>query len=364
MFKFSQLSLLTLVSLGTIITYPMSSAYAVTITSTNQTPFLLNGGSELSGITYVSDDLFYAVGDSANAFFPLNIAVDTNSGMITSAQVGNAIDITGVDHEGISYNSLNNSVFVVSEGDSIIREHSVENGTELNTIATPAVYQNIRPNLGLESLTGLRDGTSLWTANEEALTIDGDRGTIVGNRTLVRLQEFDETFNPMGQWAYEVESPTPPFIQSNGVSDLLLLPNGELLVLEREASMGVFGFQHRLFSVNFEGATDISALTGGLAGENFISVNKELLWQDTFMISNFEGLTLGPQLTNGDYSLLLVSDNGSGLSNSLLSLRISGLEESVSVPESSSILPFLALILGFFPKLPHRLFDICFKAYS
>jgi hypothetical protein len=49
-----------------------------------------------------------------------------------------------------------------------------------------------------------------------------------------------------------------------------------------------------------------------------------LLWEGNFANLNFEGITLGPPLDNGDYSLILVSDNGGGLGQSLYALRITG----------------------------------------
>lgn len=346
----SNISLLIITSLGITIPNSISSVLALSITDTGQNPITIEGGEQLSGITYVTDNLFYTVSDSVNAFFPTDIDVDLTSGQINFGVVGESISISGSDHEGIAYNPNNNSVFISLESDSSIREYAISDGTELSTVNVPEVFQNIRDNLGLESLTRQENSLSLWTANEEALTIDGERGTVNGNQTLVRLQRFDSTFNPESQWAYPVDIPDPSLTIANGVSDLLVLPNGQLLVLEREASQGIPGFQNRIYAVDFAGATDISGLTLGLSGETFTPVSKNLLWTDNFLLNNFEGLTLGPQLDNGDYSLILISDDGSGFNNSLLGLTISGVDDSHRIPEPTSIIASVGVAMTLLGK--------------
>ena len=47
------------------------------------------------------------------------------------------------------------------------------------------------------------------------------------------------------------------------------------------------------------------------------TVAKELLWSGRFVANNFEGLALGPQLESGETTILLISDNGSGQSQSV-----------------------------------------------
>lgn len=68
-------------------------------------------------------------------------------------------------------------------------------------------------------------------------------------------------------------------------------------------------------------------------------MSKTLLWQGDFALTNFEGMTLGPELDKGAYSLLLISDNGSGAGGQrqdLYSLTLQG------VPEPSTILLYVA----------------------
>jgi hypothetical protein len=116
--------------------------------------------------------------------------------------------------------------------------------------------------------------------------------------------------------------------ERSGVSDLLALPDGRLLVLERELG-GTFipDFRNRIYLVDFTGATDTSAISS-LNSATFTGLTKTLLWEGNFANDNFEGITLGPQLANGDYSIILVSDDGGGTNaQSLYALRISGVPE-------------------------------------
>jgi len=127
-------------------------------------------------------------------------------------------------------------------------------------------------------------------------------------------------------------------VERSGVADVLVLPNGKLLVLERE--LGQVGmlpqFRSRIYEVDFTGATDVSALAG-LQGQVYTPVGKALLWESYFLLDNFEGMTLGPELSSGDHSLLLISDNGSGLNQSLHALTLSG-----PVPEPGALLLLVA----------------------
>ena len=49
--------------------------------------------------------------------------------------------------------------------------------------------KKINGNYGFESLTISGDGLTLWTANEEALTVDGDRSSY-SDGTIVRLVKY------------------------------------------------------------------------------------------------------------------------------------------------------------------------------
>jgi len=299
-------------------------ARSADITDPAQGPVVLDpgttGASELSGIVHASGERFYAVSDAGGRLFPVDVSIDPQSGFVTAASVAPALTLAGgVDLEGVT-SGAGDSVWVSDETGSAIRRHGLAGGALLDSLGVPAIYQQIRSNLGLESLAGV-DGV-LWTANEEALSVDGDIASATSGTT-VRLQRFDAAGAPAGQWAYVTDPyPGAPILNrsASGVVDLLALPGGELLVLER--SLSNQGLRARIYQVDFAGASDTAALAG-LAGASFAPVGKRMLWERSAGFDqNYEGLALGPPLDAGDWSLLLVDDGGGSGIMHLYPLRL------------------------------------------
>ncbi len=294
----------------------------MTIGRSGQSPFTMSSGrtgaAELSGITYAGDTTYYAVGDNgAKSIWQLYTSLNTSTGRIRSSLVTGAIDAPelGSDSEGIALRTGHGSVFVSDEITSSISEFSLSSGAKIGSVEVPPIYRpaNVQNNMGLESLT-YRDG-ELWTANEESLRPDGSLSTTAAG-SWVRLQQFTgENLTAAGQFGYLTDSISEmsPFVEveRSGLVDLLVLPSGQLLALERELGGFLPRFRSRIYLVGLSGATDVSALPS-LAGGGFTPVAKTLLWQDMSGLHNFEGLTLGPALGDGSYGLLLVSDDGNG----------------------------------------------------
>jgi len=329
---------------------------ALAIVDPGQGPVALVDGAgisprELSGVTWVpGTSEFLAVSDDQPRIYRLSVGIDPVTGTITNATTVSSLALTQSngtpfpatrDLEGIALGAGGASVFVSDEAGPRIRQHDLATGRALSeagpaTAPALAVFANQRTNLGWESLTRAPDTGLLWTANEEALSVDGPSGG--GNAsTRVRLQQLASDLTPTSQWAYRVSGGVVPgtVVNTNGgVSDLVALPGGQLLVLERSAGLISFpdiDLRNRIYLVDFSGASDVTAvasLTGG--GVNFVS--KTLLWEGLFPDDNFEGIALGPTLANGDRNLLLVSDDGGGLNQSLYALRL------VGVPEPASLL--------------------------
>lgn len=285
----------------------------------------VTGAAELSGIAWVGGEQYYVVGDNDAILYPLTIALSPTAGTIASATLGSGLTLSaGSDLEGLAYSPEHGSVLTSDETGATIREHSVIDGSLLATAAVPPIFSSYRANLSLESLSREEGGAALWTANEEALSVDGPVSSFTTG-TWVRLQKFDSDLQPNGQWAYQTDpingdlgSPGRDTEQS-GVSDLVALPNGGLLVLER--ALGASFLRHRIYEVDFDGATDTSALSA-LDGAPFTPVTKHLLWTQSSVLTNYEGIALGPQLANGVRSLILVSDDGGGLPQQLQALLL------------------------------------------
>ncbi len=318
---------------------------------------------ELSGIVWIGGEEYLAVGDDHACIHRLTIRIDGETGRVLGVQFGTPVrlldqdgapipdTLMGADREGITVSSGDSSVWISNEhtgrdgGRSSIAKHRLRDGRmtrliEATSGAMLGVFARQRPNAGLEALTRSADGKEIWTANEAPLTIDGDLAT-ASTGGVVRLQKFDGEMRPVAQYPYRVdpyiaEITSPPFLTAlkevSGLSELLGLPGGRLLALERSFAgdtTGTANLRIRIYDVELAGATDVSRgkLVEGLAGRAYTPAKKRLLWGDNFGLtnSNFEGMTLGPTLANGERLLLLIADNNGGAAQALLTLRLSGL---------------------------------------
>lgn len=332
-----------------------------TTTDQNSQSFAFAG---LSGLTWAGGSTYWAVMDNSDKLVKLNVTFNANASINAVSVVGGLTLPETRDNEGIAFtNAARGSVWVSDETSPGmgLREYSLSNGALLQTVAVPSVYQQARGNFGLESLSaGKTAAGGVWTANEEALTVDGSLSTTTQG-SVVRLQQMNGSGTGLvagPQYAYVTapihRSITPDASSRSGLSDLVALPDGRLLALERSFAyaggldLGV-SYQNRLYLVDTSAATDISALTAGLTGETYTASSKELLWSKTSglfeanRIGNLEGLTLGPQLANGNHVLLGIVDwPGSGSSDSISANRLVAFELVGTIPEPTS-----ALLLGF-----------------
>ena len=258
------------------------------------------------------------------------------------------LDFESIATAGPPELGLQQVVFLGEEKTPGLHRYDLTTGKRLSTAEVPKVFtQRYRPpangrgavrktvypvrgNRGFESLTRHPYSGTLWLANEEALHCDGPASTSEAGTTvrLVRLETAGDTAIPVAQYAYAVDPihsrKTPRAL--SGLVELVMLPDGHMLALERSAVESLNPFQHRLYEVDMTGATDISQMDDGLIGQTFTPVGKRLLWKTDWLTSpgNLEGLCLGPKLANGNRVLVGVVDNGDPLSgNVVLSFELS-----------------------------------------
>ena len=123
--------------------------------------------------------------------------------------------------------------------------------------------------------------------------------------------------NPDASFAYITE-PLPAGanpvgkLTTNGLVDLLAIDENRLLSLERGFSLET-GTVVKLFEISLEKGDRIEALASlkSRLGEVSPAKKRLLLDLETLKIplDNIEGLTFGPELTDGSKGLILVSDN-------------------------------------------------------
>ncbi|TWT90481.1 hypothetical protein Mal64_08710 [Pseudobythopirellula maris] len=282
--------------------------------------------AEMSGVTYLGVEgnllRFAAVQDSGGRVVNFDVSA-TAGGTINAATAVSSVTLANsLDFEGVA--ALGDGLALFSEETTPgVRAYDLSSGAAAGVVDMPAVYSHRRSNKGLESLALSRDGHTLWTGNEEALTIDGPLASGSAGTT-VRLQRFaggGVDWAAAEQYAYQVEpihaigfGATP----RRGLSDLMALPDGSLLTLERSfAGLASPVYVSGMFLVDFEGATDISdaVYDSGLTGEIYTPVGKTSLYSKPAGSSvgqNLEGITLGPRLANGSWLVMGVVDDSGG----------------------------------------------------
>ena len=261
---------------------------------------------QLSGISRISDDRYLCVEDVGGMLYEATVAF-TNGGKAVSFSATRSLKLEGRrDLEGCAYDPLTGWAWAVDEDDASVRAFDLGTGKQVALAPVPEVFRKAIYNSSLESLTISSDGLKMYTANEDTLVCDGKPA----NREqggLVRIQEFTRPdgkspWTASRQFRYRTDPVGgDPYkgIAISGVADLCSVGNGELIVLEREMSQkNPFfpTFRGRLYSVSTEGG-----------GEELV---KRRLWDANTVFANYEGVCLGPTLTDGRMTLLLISDGG------------------------------------------------------
>ncbi|MBT3584198.1 MAG: esterase-like activity of phytase family protein [Halobacteriovoraceae bacterium] len=184
----------------------------------------------------------------------------------------------------------------------------------------------VRNNLGLESLSSTPNGGFLFFANEAPLKQDDRLSTTEygGDVRLVRYKASGSSFQPDGEFVYQVEPIPVPDLKkklrgSIGLTDLLALDENRLISIERAWVRKLKKQTIRLYSVEIERQTSNVKNEDFLHGKFYKRVKKKLLADlDSILplmpkkwrkLDNIEGICLGPRLKNGNYTLILVSDN-------------------------------------------------------
>jgi hypothetical protein len=315
----------------------------------------------LSGIVYDRQrDRFYAISDDRSErnparFYTLKLNLKPSAtlpdSLIQSVEVEKVTflqDANGepfakgtLDPEGIAL-TPRHSVFISSEGvtrdgiNPFVNEFDLETGKQRSTVPIPKRFlpktdgaTGIRDNLGFESLTlsavGFSSGQQLepfrlFTATESAIAQDLPPNfppdTLPPVSAPVRFLHYligEEASAPMliSEHIYMLDEP-PADTKNNGLTEMLVLDQGgHFLSLER--SFGAAGFGAKLFQMATGGANDTStfdAFQGNIGGVTPIYKERLLnLAELGIPLDNLEGMTLGPQLSDGTRSLLLVSDD-------------------------------------------------------
>ena len=293
------------------------------------------GSLSMGGIAWISNNVYWAVTDWHPVVWELELPVDPASGKPQACRLRKLFSPGGaLDVEGLVRDPLDGSIWLADERAGRIRRYDSVTGRGAEVIKLPPPMQDFYRDSGFESLTISSDGLTLWTCMEEALVPDGLRATRTQG-TDVRLVRFvrksaKDAWTVSGQWVYRTDTIAggPWFNRKKldlsrcGISELCLLEDGTLLVLEREFSKVLIPrFRCRLYETDFSSATDVQGLSSISNAPSLKKVEKKMLFETTGL-SMYEGLCLGPKLSDGARLLVMVSDGEKKAFRSVMTLRL------------------------------------------
>lgn len=248
-----------------------------------------------SGIAWLGGNRYAVVNDKAkeDGFHIFEIDVDSVSGEIISAHNTGfySSGFPNRDNEGIAYNRAANTILISGETDNRILEYSLNGMRTLREATMPDYYKQLPHNLGLEALSFNDHTQTLWTCNES--------NSIV-------IQSFDSLYRPLQSYDYRLDPPeadkTKALHYAHGVGTICALDDGSLLLLERElytpkSKLGAF-VKCKLYHFVPDSASKQKLAEWrtslSLFGRNF---------------ANYEGMCLGPTLSDGSRVIILVADS-------------------------------------------------------
>jgi hypothetical protein len=307
-------------------------------------------GTTVGGLSAIDHDpdtgLWVALSDDRSElqparFYTLRLAVREGALDVEIASVVTLRDAAGapfpkratrgevVDPEAMRLLPAGRGVLWTSEGDERVnqqpglREARLD-GSHVRDFTTPAMLQfPIRPGTGpranntFEGLALTPDARIAWVAMEAALQQDGPVPGVGRPGGPCRFTAFDvASGRAVRQIAYPPDAvpQRPAFpggFTDNGVSEILMIDNHRMLVLERGFSLGV-GTSMRLYEIDTREASDTLALARLRPGE-FRASAKRLVADFAHLglsrLDNTEGMCWGPRLPNGHRTLVVVSDD-------------------------------------------------------
>jgi hypothetical protein len=284
-----------------------------------------------SGVLYLlSDD---GGSQSRPRFYTARLAITADKlGDIELTGVTFLQGLTSPDPEAIRWHAPSQSVLWTSEGNALLAappslQQTRLDGTLARTFELPAMFgfgllNGARINKTFEGLAITPDGKTAWLAMEAALRQDGPEPTVAAPGGPCRFTQIDiATGKAVMQIAYVPDAipraPSPPSVDAdNGVVEVLMLDAHRMLVLERAYMAGLGDRERnsmRLYAIDTRQSSDtlnVAALKPG----NHTSAPKTLVadfasFPALTRLDNTEGMGWGPNLPNGNRTLLFVSDD-------------------------------------------------------
>lgn len=275
------------------------------------------GAGEYSGISYIGGTQYAVVHDKLNGggivLYDITINNDGSVGTVSkSVPSGTSSSaVTNMDNEGVAYvPGTPGTLFVSAEADQSIREYDLTGVPTGRSLVVPEDLGvgKITSNKGFEALTYNATTGLFWTVTESELTKDA------ATPGLLRLQSFGTNLKAAERYLYQMDSPTQSSASASsyvfGVPALAALDDGRIIVLEREVYVGSGSEVFNSFT-----KTNLYVVKPSSDGSGIL--RKSLLMSFTTgpsSFANYEGMCVGPTLSDGSKTLVLIPDSQSGSS--------------------------------------------------
>ena len=319
-----------------------------------------------SGIAHLHDDIYAVVSDKSDSalYFNFRIQVNPKTGELEQVENLGFTERTdgtlndgkpwqgqekGFDHEAIVKVS-DSTLVIASEGYCRLKEYPILHvsadaakiGYQQNLWESRWASSDFYPNYNFESLAFDSIRQNLWTIPESMLRRDGQPATpqngLANQLRLMRLdwgkmkenrnkEKYSEQVSSkkdsryLTTYAYQMDQPSThkkADIYVMGVSELCALPDGQLLVLEREAfipkiKIGAF-CKCKLYLINPLNSEEFSMKDKFSSDTPFLKKRLLTEWKTGLSLSrrsfaNYEGMCLGPKLEDGSQVIILLSDS-------------------------------------------------------
>ena len=275
------------------------------------------GAGEYSGISYIGGTQYAVVHDKLNGggivLYDITINNDGSVGTVSkSVPSGTSSSaVTNMDNEGVAYvPGTPGTLFVSAEADQSIREYDLTGAPTGRSLVVPEDLGvgKITSNKGFEALTYNAATGLFWTVTESELAKDA------ATPGLLRLQSFGTNLKAAERYLYQMDSPTQSSASATsyvfGVPALAALDDGRIIVLEREVYVGSGSEVFNSFT-----KTNLYVVKPSSDGSGIL--RKSLLKSFTTgpsSFANYEGMCVGPTLSDGSIALVLIPDSQSGSS--------------------------------------------------
>jgi hypothetical protein len=255
-----------------------------------------------SGMSNIGNNDYAVVSDKGEqgGYYIFHIDINDN-GEITNITNKDFVAISdrNMDEEAIAFNPVSRHIYIGNEETSGIIDYDIDKKEIVGSTVISDFKQHCVPNRNIESLTYDATRNKLFTINESPLIGDSCR--------MLRLKMLNTDLVEECEYPYFIEQPikstdAPADRHAYGVSELLSLNDSTLLVLERElyiTSMKLGSWVHN----------SIFRITPGKNGKQLVCSWRTSLQPMNFGFANYEGMCLGPKLSNGRQVIILCADS-------------------------------------------------------